>query len=74
MKESNAKEDAVNGIYLLNREVKIMDDKKTQRIENTISMLMRLDGEALILIENSALVLKKYQDLKREKERSVNTE
>ncbi len=51
-----------------------MDDKKTQRIENTISMLMRLDGEALILIENSALVLKKYQDLKREKEKSVNTE
>lgn len=51
-----------------------MDDQKIQRIENTIRMLMRLDGEALILIENSAVALKKYQDLKRKKERSVNTE
>lgn len=34
---------------------------------------MRLDGEALTLIENSAVTLEKYQDLKREKERSANT-
>lgn len=44
-----------------------MDDQKIQRIENTISMLMRLDREALILIENSAVALEKYQDLKRKK-------
>ncbi len=51
-----------------------MDDQKIRRIENTIRMLMRLDGEALILIENSAVALEKYQDLKRKKERSANTE
>lgn len=51
-----------------------MDDQKIQRIENTIRMLMKLDGEALILIENSAVALEKYRDLKRKKERSVNTE
>jgi hypothetical protein len=51
-----------------------MDDQKIQKIENTIRMLMRLDREALILIENSAVALEKYQDLKRKKERSVNTE
>ena len=51
-----------------------MDNQKIQRIENTIRMLMRLDGEALVLIENSAVALEKYQDLKRKKERSVSTE
>ena len=46
-----------------------MDDKKTQRIENTISMLMRLDENSLILIENNAETLKKYLDLKKEREK-----
>lgn len=50
-----------------------MDDQKIQKIENTIRMLMRLDREALILIENSAVTLEKYQDLKRKK-RSVSAE
>ena len=41
-----------------------MDEQKIQSIEKTIKMLMRLDKQALILIENSAETLKKYQDLR----------
>ncbi|MCI8363420.1 MAG: hypothetical protein HFG34_00475 [Eubacterium sp.] len=49
-----------------------MDFQKVQTIEKTISMLMRLDEKALILIENSAETLKKYKDLKdREEEGRV---
>lgn len=40
-----------------------MDEQKVQTIEKTIRMLMRLDENALILIEHSAETLKKYQDL-----------
>ena len=46
-----------------------MTEQKAQSIEKTINMLMRLDAEALILIENSAETLKKYQDLRNAKEK-----
>lgn len=44
-----------------------MDERKAQSIEKTIRMLMRLDENALILIENSAETLKRYQDLREAK-------
>ena len=40
-----------------------MDKQKIRSIENTISMLMRLDENSLILIENNAETLKKYLEL-----------
>ena len=46
-----------------------MDKQKIRSIENTISMLMRLDENSLILIENKAETLKKYLDLKKRKEK-----
>ena len=46
-----------------------MDKQKIRSIENTISMLMRLDENSLILIENNAEPLKKYLDLKKRKEK-----
>lgn len=46
-----------------------MDKQKIRSIENTISMLMRLDENSLILIENNAETLKKYLDLKKRKEK-----
>lgn len=45
-----------------------MTDQKIRSIEKTIRMLMRLDEKSLILIENSAEVLEKYQNLKRREE------
>lgn len=54
---------------ILDLEVKIMDKQKIRSIENTISMLMRLDENSLILIENNAETLKKYLDLKKEREK-----
>ena len=46
-----------------------MDKQKIRSIENTISMLMRLDQNSLILIENNAETLKKYLELKKRKEK-----
>lgn len=48
-----------------------MDNQKIRSIENTISMLMRLDENSLILIENNAETLKKYLDLKKEREKRM---
>lgn len=46
-----------------------MNEQKAKSIEKTIKMLMRLDEAALILVENSAETLKKYQDLRQAKEK-----
>lgn len=71
-KKDLTKEDNQHIIVIYQQGGDIMDFQKVQTIEKTISMLMRLDEKALILIENSAETLKKYKDLKdREEEGRV---
>lgn len=42
-----------------------MKEKQIEQTTKIVGMLMKLDEKSLLLIENSAETLKKYQDLKK---------